>query len=124
MKNLIDHSFEALFAGVFIAFCWLGNALQAQNATVTKIRATYNEIQEKITECANSEEPEVCRLYLNTLNVNQKHSPWAAVGNYGATRDFWFERGSGEGENGPRYVLRKINIQTSRSAHQESEEYL
>jgi hypothetical protein len=100
-------------------------SMQAQNpAEITKIREVYAEIGDKIAECRAAESPEECRLYLNSLTVNKMNSPWAAVGNYGAVRDFWFERGSMEGENGPSYVLRKIEIKSVRSAHDQNEEYL
>jgi hypothetical protein len=100
------------------------NLLAQNNAEVTKIRAVYKEVGDKILECQNAEEPEICRLYLNSLTVNQHNSPWAAVGIYGAVRDFWFEQSRNPGENGPSYVLRKLNITSHRSARDQNEEYL
>ncbi len=125
MKNGLRVLQILILSPLLLLFSANGNRLTAQNnVEVNHIRAVYKEIGDKILECQNAEEPEACRLYLNSLTVNKKNSPWAAVGNYGAVRDFWFERGSMEGENGPSYVLRKLNITSKRSANDQNEEYL
>jgi hypothetical protein len=116
------HKKVSLVCGLICILCF-GAVWGQENAAVLKVRSLYNEVNTAISNC-NAAPEEPCGYYVNTLTRNRQGQPWAAVGNYTGTSDFWYQGGSAEGENGPNYILRKINVETTRSARQESEEYL
>ena len=88
---------------------------------VLAIRKEYQAAQSLIEGCEAGEE-EPCGLYLNSLTVNPGKEPWAAVGIFTSKVDFWYERA--RTDEGDPFLLRKINIETQRSARTETEEML
>ena len=98
------------------------SAVAQDGPEVKKIRAEYSEVTNAIAKCGEGSDENLCGYYLNTMNVNRYGGPWAAVGIYQSTQDFWYA--FADGEEGQEMHLRKVNVKTLRSSRQENEEFL
>lgn len=98
------------------------SAVAQDGPEVKKIRAAYGEVNNAIAKCGEGDEENLCGYYLNTMNVNRNGGPWAAVGIYQSTQDFWYQ--FADGEEGQEMHLRKVNVKTLRSSRAENEEFL
>jgi hypothetical protein len=117
IKKRIAGSFAACFFLLSVGCA----ELHAQNAQILEIDATHKAML-TVDERCGDEVSDFCGYYVNRIQVNGYGGPWADVGSYGSTQQFWYE--FVDGEEGPERILRYIEIETRRSTRQETEEYL
>jgi hypothetical protein len=92
---------------------------QAQsNDRAKDIEALSEKYNVAISNCLD-EEP--CGYFLNQVTLNQRNHPWPVVGTYVSTRNFWYH--AAHTEEGDRYTLDKVIIETRSSNRREKEEF-
>jgi hypothetical protein len=105
-----------------MVFLGLPRAYAQDSPAVLEIRASYNAFNEGIRQCEDAPD-NFCGYYLNSSQVNVHNGPWRAVGIYQSDERFWGQPQENEGIDNDKPVLRKVEIQSVRSARQEVEEF-
>ncbi|MBC8042043.1 MAG: hypothetical protein IAF08_01245 [Rhizobacter sp.] len=104
------------FALCYFLLC-VSSAATAQDKEVQAIRTRYQETAKKVQLL--EQDPQNAALYVHRISLNDKGTPWPAVGNYKKTIKFYFELGDEQV-----HTLVRIDITSESAAHQYATEYL